>query len=172
MGQMKKRVLRGGNVYINGTSSYGEAEEITLPEIKYSKSEFKALGLAGVKKLFNGFEAMECSIKWKIPDNDVAIACANPFKSIMLMIRGSVDVYTKSLDSEEPIIYYVRVSSQNSLGGTMKSKEDLNTETKFDVDYVKYVVNGQEIVELDIDNNIFRVGGEDLFAKYRENTGL
>jgi P2 family phage contractile tail tube protein len=172
MGTTKKRVLRGGNVYFNGTSTYGEAEEIVLPEIKFSKAEFKALGLAGVKKIFTGFEAMESSIKWKIPTNEVAIACANPFKSIMLMIRGSVDVYGTDLEEEMPIIYYVRVSPSNSLGGNFKSKEDLNTETKFDVDYVKYEVNGQEIVELDVDKNIYRVGGEDLFAKYRENTGL
>ncbi len=165
--------IRDANVYVNGTSTHGQSTEITLPNIQASKSEYKALGMVGVLKLFNGFDALEATIKWSSPGNDVAIACADPRKAVDLMIRSSRDVYVNgSLTEEQPVIYYIRGTSNNIGFGTLKSKEDTETETKFDLTYIKQVVNGTEVVELDIANNIFRVGGEDLLAKYRENLGL
>lgn len=165
--------IRDANVYVNGTSTHGQSTEITLPDIKPSKSEYKALGMVGVMKLFNGFEAMEASIKWSSPENDVAIACADPRKAISLMVRSSRDVYVGgTITGEEPVIYYLKGTSAGGPLGTLKPKDDTETETKFDLTYIKQVVNGTEVIELDIANNIFRVGGDDLLAKYRENLGI
>jgi P2 family phage contractile tail tube protein len=170
---MKTCKIRDANVYVNGTSTHGQSTEITLPEISPSKSEYKALGMVGTLKLFNGFEAMEATIKWSAPENDVAIACSDPRTAVDLMIRTSRDVYEAgSLKEEQPVIYYIKGTPSKMPLGTLKPKEDTETETKLDLTYIKQVVNGTEIIELDIDNNIFRVGGEDLLKTYRENLGL
>ena len=76
------------------------------------------------------------------------------------------------MTEEQPVIIYLRGTCNNHGLGTMKPKDDTEVETKIDLTYVKEVVNGQEIVELDIANNIFRIGGEDMLAKYRQNLGL
>lgn len=165
--------LRDANVYVNGTSTHGQSTEITLPNIQFSKSEYKALGMVGVLKLFNGFDAMEATIKWSSPNNDVKIACANPRKAVDLMIRSSRDVVVGGdLTEEQPVIYYVRGTINNYGLGTLKPKDDTETETKIDLTYIKEVVNGQELIEVDIANNIFRINGEDMLAKYRQNLGL
>ena len=58
-----------------------------MPEIQFEKGEYKALGLMGVLlKFFNGFSALEATIKWNYPDNDVQIACANPRDAVDLTV--------------------------------------------------------------------------------------
>jgi len=170
---MKVMKLRDANVYVNGTSTLGQASEITLPEISPSKSEYKALGLNGVLKFFNGFEALECSIKWNTPENDVAKACLNPMQAVDLMVYSQRDRYVDgNLSGQEPVVFHLKGAPANMSLGSFKPKEDTETESKFDLTYIKYISNGEEILELDIPNNIFVVGGEDLLQNYRSNLGI
>ena len=166
--------VQDANVYINGTSTHGQASEVSLPELQYSKSEYKALGLMGVVKLWNkGVEALEATIKWNYPDNDVQIACSNPTKIIDLMVRSNKTVFTdnEAVD-EQPVIVYLRGTSNNHGLGAYKAKEDTDLSTKLDISYIKEVINGREIVEIDILNNIFRIDGIDQMAAYKTNLGI
>lgn len=165
--------IRDGNVYINGLSTHGQSTEISLPEISPNKTEYKALGLIGTLKSFMGFDAFEVSIKWNSPRNEVAIACSNPMKAVEIMVRANRDVIENgTVVDQQPVVFYLRGTPANIPLGTLKPKEDTETETKLDVTYIKWIQNGEEIFELDIPNNIFVVGGEDLLAKYRENLGI
>ena len=57
-------------------------------------------------------------------------------------------------------------------GGSFKAKEDTELENTFTVNYYKLEIDGEEIVEIDVMNNIYKVGGEDLLAERRQNLGL
>jgi len=165
--------VRDANVYVNGNSTYGQATEITLPNIQASKSEDKKLGVMGVMKYFDGFDAMEATIKWGSANNDIKIACADPRKVVDFMIRSTREVYVDGgLTEEQPVAYYIKGTCNNYGLGTLKPKDNAESETKIDVSYIKEVVNGQELIELDIANNIFRINGQDMLAKYRQNLGL
>jgi hypothetical protein len=165
--------IRDANVYVDGTSTHGFASEITLPDVEASMSEYKALGMVGTKELFQGFGKMEAAIKWNAPSEEILKACANPRKSVALMVRTTREVYENgSVSSEEPVAYYLKGISKNFNAGSFKPKDDTETETKFSVSYFKMVQNGNEIYELDVDNNIFKIGGVDQMEKYRENLGL
>jgi hypothetical protein len=146
---------------------------VSLPEIQFSKSEYKALGLIGSLKFFNGVDALEATIKWNYPDNDVQVACANPRKAIELMVRSNKTVYTNGdVTDEQPVVVYLRGTSNNHGLGAFKAKEDTDLSTKFDISYIKEEVNGRAIVELDIINNIFRIDGVDQLAAYKQNLGI
>jgi len=165
--------IRDVNVYINGTSTHGQASEITLPDVAATKSDYKALGMVGTLELFNGFDKMEASIKWNSPSDNILIGCADPRESVDMMVCSSREVYEGgSIKSEEPVRYFIKGTSKNFNLGSLKAKEDTETETKFSVSYVKMVQNGIDIYELDVNNNIFKIGGVDLMAKYRENLGI
>jgi len=165
--------IRDANVYVEGTTTHGYASEITLPDIEASMSEYKALGMVGTKELFQGFGKMEASIKWNAPSEDILKACADPRKSVSLMVRTSREVYENgSVSEEQPVAYYLKGCSKNFNAGSFKAKEDTETETKFAVSYFKMIQNGNEIYELDVDNNIFKIGGVDQLANYRNNLGL
>lgn len=165
--------IRDANVYVDGTSTHGYASEITLPDIEASMSEYKALGMVGTKELFQGFGKMEAEIKWNAPSEDILKACADPRKAVTLTVRTSREVYENgTVTGEQPVIYTLKAVSKNFNAGSFKPKDDTETATKFAVSKFKMVQNGVEIYELDVDNNIFKIGGIDQLAKYRSNLGI
>lgn len=165
--------VQDANIYINGTSAHGQAQEVDLPEIPYNKSDYKALGLIGVLKFFNGFDALEATIKWNYPENDIQIACANPYQSIVLQVRSNKCVYSGgTISSQEPVVVDLKATPATHGLGSFKAKEDTDLSTKLDISYLKETVNGQELIEIDIENNIFRINGVDQLAAYKQNLGI
>lgn len=170
---MKINKVYDANVFVNDTSVRGQASEITCPDLSAIMTEYKSLGMIGTAEFFNGFEKMESSIKWAYPDNEIQKACANPMKPLNLMVRSSKAEYDNSgITSEKPIVIYMRGYAKKHPGGTYKAKEDTELETTISVLYYKQEIDGEEIVELDVINNIYKVGGEDLTAERRQNLGI
>ncbi len=48
--------LYNANVYVNGTSFLGRAEEVQLPKVQYKTVEHKALGMVGTLETPAGIE--------------------------------------------------------------------------------------------------------------------
>lgn len=161
------------NVYINNASKHGQASEITPPTITALMTDYKAMGMVGSVEFFNGFDKLETTIKWTYPDNEAQKACANFLKPVDLMIRSSKSIIDNSgITSEQPIVMYVRGYPKAHPAGTYKAKEDTELENTFSVQYYKLEIDGEEVVEIDVLNNIYKVGGEDLMAEHRQNLGL
>lgn len=161
------------NVYVNNASTHGRAIEVTCPDIVPIMSEYNALGVIGGLKFFNGFEAMEATIKWKYADNETMKACSNPLKPVDVMVRSSKAIYDAGGEvSETPIVIYLKGYATKHATGGYKRGEDSEYETTLSVFYCKQEVDGEEIVELDVRNNIFKVDGEDLLAERRQNLGI
>lgn len=161
------------NIFINNASTHGQASEVTCPDLSAVMTEYKAMGMIGTAEFFNGFEKMESTIKWTYPNNSVQKACANPMVPIDFMVRSSKAEYDNTgILSEKPIVIYMRGYSKKHPGGTFKTKEDTELETTLSILYYKLEIDGEEIVELDVMNNIYKVGGEDLTAERRQNLGI
>ena len=150
------------NVYVNNASKHGLASEITAPTITALMTDYKAMGMIGSAEFFNGFDKLETTIKWTYPDNEAQKAFGNFLKPVDLMIRSSKAEYDNTgITDEKPIVMYIRGYSKTLPGGAFKAKEDTELE-----------IDGEEIVEIDVINNIYKVGGEDLLAERRQNLGL
>lgn len=164
--------VQDSNVYLNDGSTHGQASEVTCPTITAMMSDYNALGMAGSVEFFNGFDKMEATIKWKYPSNEVKKACADFTKSVDIMVRSSKAVYDDGGISEEvPIAIYLKGMPKQHVGGTFKKNEDTELDSAFAISYYKEEVDGEAIVELDVLNNIYKVNGEDILAKRRENMG-
>lgn len=165
--------IRNANVYIDGTSYMGKAREVQLPEIKQKMNENKALGMFGTKKLPAGLEALESRIKWASWLPEVMKKAANPYKPVDIMVRGNYETYSSAgIATEQPAICYMKATFQNIPLGTIQQNENVEVETQLAVDYLKLVVNGVELFEVDIDNNIYIVDGVDLLRQFRQNLGI
>lgn len=161
------------NVYVNGNSTHGQASEVTAPVLTALANDYKSMGMIGSLELFNGFDKMEATIKWTYPNNAVQKACANFLKSVDLMIRSSKAEYdADGIVVEKPIVMYLKSMPKTHPGGSYKAKEDTELENTFGVQYYKLEIDGEEIVEVDVINNIYKVGGEDLMAERRQNLGI
>lgn len=170
---MKINKVFDANIYVNGGSTHGTASEVTCPDVEANMVDYNALGMVGTAQFFNGFNAMEATIKWKFPNSDVFAAMADPQQAVDLMVRSSKAVYDSGgVSDEEPIVIYMRGFAKKTSVGGFKKGEDTEPETTFGINYYKLEINREEIVELDVLNNIYKVGGIDVLSERRSNLGI
>lgn len=172
MSKIQMNRITNANVYLNGSSMLGRAEEIKLPDVSAMLSEHKALGMIGKIELPSGFDKLEGEIKWNSLYEDVAKVMANPFKTVQLQCRSNIEVYGAGGRTEEvPLVTFLTVLFKKNPLGTFKPHDNAEFSSSFSATYIKQVVNGKDMLELDYMANIFKVNGEDLLSTYRNNIG-
>lgn len=173
MAGIKVNRLTNANVYVNGTSQLGKAEEINLPEIVFKQSEHKAVGMIGMFELFSGIEKMEASIKWNAVYPDVMKEFADPRKALKLQVRGNLENYNSGgLSEEQSYIAYITGQPKNFPGGNFKQSDNVEMTSKMTITAYKLEVDGVTVMEYDALANIYSVDGVDMFATYRQNLGI
>jgi len=165
--------ITNANLYLDGGSKLGRAEEITAPTVKFKMSEHKAIGLFGAMEFPSGVEKLEMKVKWNSFYADVLKKVANPFQMLQIQVRASMETYESGgKTGEVPVVIFITASAKDLPLGGFKQHDNVETETNFSVYYFKMEIDGEEIAECDVLANIYKVNGVDLFAKYRANLGI
>lgn len=171
-GKIEINRITNANIYVAGNSLLGRAEEVKLPDIAAIMAEHKALGMVGKIELPSGFDKLEGEVKWNSLYKEVAKTVANPFKAVQLQCRSSIETYgAQGRIQEVALVTYLTVMFKKNPLGTFKPHENAEFGSAFGATYIKQVVDGEEVLELDYLANIFRVGGEDMLADFRNNIG-
>lgn len=164
--------LTNANVYLDGTSFLGRAEEVELPNIKHKMVEHKALGMVGTIEAWSGIEKMEAKFKWSSFYKEILGKAANPFKAVSVQVRGSLETYTPAgRVSEVPVVVFLTGQFDSIPAGNYKQHDNVEITNGMTVSYCKIVVDGSTVVEFDAFANIYKADGEDLLATYRANIG-
>jgi hypothetical protein len=164
--------LTNCNIYLDGNSLLGRAEEITLPEIKTKMVEHKGLGMLGAIELPAGFEKFETKIKWSSFYPEVLRRAAVMRRSVQLQVRGSLETHTGAgLVEEQSVKVQLTGTFKKLPMGVFKQHESVECETELSGSYVKLTIGGQEIIEIDLMANIYRANGVDQIATYRRHIG-
>lgn len=165
--------LTNANIYVNGVSKLGTAQEFTMPILKSMMSEHKAIGMTGKLELFSGVDKLEAKIKWNSFYANTMSIFANPVKAISLQVRASLETYTSSgRTAEVPVIVYVTGYAKDFPLGDFKQHDNVELESNMTVTSCKLEINGALIVEFDALANIYNIGGTDILAQYRANLGI
>lgn len=165
--------LTNANVYVDGNSLLGRAEEINLPDIKHKMAEHKAIGMVGSAEFFSGIDKMECSIKWNSFYSEVLKKAANPMTAVQLQVRSSLENYTsQGRTAQLPVVAFISAAYKNFPGGNFKQHDNVEVSSQLSVYYYRLEINGEVIVEIDVLANIYKVDGVDLLAQYRANLGI
>jgi len=165
--------ITNANVYLDGNSLYGRAEEVDLGEIKYIMNDFTALGMFGKTKLPDGLEAIEGKIIWTGLYGDSALLAASPFKSVSLQCASSIRVITSQGQvAEQPLATFLTVTFNGYQLGAYKAHEPVKYESPFTATSVRQLIDGREVLMIDVFNNILRVDGADQLAQARANMGM
>lgn len=165
--------ITNANIYMDGASLLGRAEEVNLPAIAYKMVEHKALGMVGTAEFFAGIDKMEAKVKWNSYYPEVMKKAANPFQTVNMQVRGSLENYTSGgKTGEVPVVCYMTAGYKGFPMGNFKQHDNVELESNLSVYYVKLEVDGSPIVELDVLANIFKVDGVDVLAQYRANLGI
>jgi len=172
MSKIKINRLTNANIYMDGNNLLGRAEEIQLPQIKHKMADHKALGMVGSAEFFAGIDKLECKIKWNSLYTEVLKKAANPFVAVQIQARASLETYNgMGRLAEVPAIAYISGTFKEFPLGTLKPQENAEYETTMSVNYAKLIVAGEEIFEIDVLENIYKVNGIDILTVYRNNTG-
>ena len=170
MSKIEINKLTNANVYMNGTNLLGRAEEIQLPQIKHKMAEHKALGMVGSAEFFAGIDKLECKIKWNALYPNVLRTCANPFLAAMIQVRANLETYSGTgRVSEVPATAFLIGTFKEFPLGNIKPHESAEYETTMTVTYAKLIVDKQEVFEIDVLHNIYKVGMVDMLATFRKN---
>lgn len=165
--------VTNANIYINGANLLGKAEEVDLPEVTSVMAEHKALGMVGQTEFFAGIEKMEARIKWSSFYADVMKKFNNPTQSVQIQVRSSINVNSSAgLVAEQPVVVFLTATPNSFPMGKFKQHDNVELETKFTVTYAKLRINGEDIYEIDVLANIYKIGGVDILANYRANLGI
>ncbi len=164
--------ITNANVYMDGISFLGQAEEIKLPDINAEMTEHKALGLVGKFELPTGFAKMEGEIKFNSLYREAFLKVMNPFVAVQLMARSSVDTYASTgRTGQVSLVTHLTVLFKKAPLGSFKPHDNAEFSGSFAVHAVKQVLDNVDVIELDVMANIFKVGGVDQLAQYRANIG-
>ena len=171
-GKIEFNRITNANIYINGNSLLGRAAKVKLPEITVTTTEHKALGMIGKIELPAGFEKMEGEINWYSFYKDVAKTTANPFKSVAMMCRSNLETYAEGGRTKEiPLVTFLTVMFKKNPLGEFEQQTNAEFSSAFNATYIKQVVDGVDVLELDFLANIFKIDGQDMMSTYRNNIG-
>lgn len=160
-------------VYLDGISFFGRAAEIDLGSVKSVMSDFQGLGMVGLIELPDGIDKLEGKIVWNSKYADAAKKIGTPFRTVQLQCRSNVEVHnSQGKVADIPLVTFMTIQFKEYQLGAHKPRENSTHESPFSAIYVKQVLDGDEMLELDYLANIFRVGGVDQLDAYRQNLGL
>ena len=128
--------------------------------------------MVGSAEFFSGIEKLECKIKWSALYPEVLLAAATPFASAMLQARASLETYNgQGWIKEVPATAFIIGTFKEFSLGTIKPHDNAEYETTMSVTYAKLVVNGTEIFEIDVLENIYKVNLVDMLETFKKNIG-
>lgn len=169
---MQIRKIYNANVYLAGTNSLlGRAKEVALPELVVNMDAHRGLGQIGDIELPTGLAALVTKIKWAgwYPEQ---LENANPFAATQLQVRANTQVFgAGGLEQEQALVVLLTVTWKKSPLGTISAGTAGEPEDELATTYVKVTLGGEELLELDVHANIWRVKGVDVLAQYRANLG-
>jgi P2 family phage contractile tail tube protein len=171
---MEVTSIIGAMVYGPGGAMYGKFDEITVPEIKAKAQENKPTDGIGTRRLPGiSLEPLEATFKAQGFNPDFHALTANPFKEVGLQVRSN-RLTARGVGKADavPVRLDLKGWFSSAKEGAFKQGEGAQCEYKMEVTALKLVVDGREIKEIDIDNYIWKVDGQDLLADIRKNLGI
>lgn len=161
------RKIRNFNVFLDGTTYFGRVTEATLPVVKIKTEDHRGAGMNGPVSVDMGTELM--TAKLTFADWPTAVLRSVGFHQ-RLVLRPAALGQTNFTATG----YIATIGGQITRASPedLKPGEDNPLNLEMSVDYFKLEEEGDELVEVDLENAIRRVGGVDQLADMRRAMGL
>lgn len=158
----------------NGFSDMIGTADVTLPSIEALTNEVKGAGIAGSynSPVTGHYGPMSMTVNWRVITGD-AISLSAP-KAHQLDIRGVVDQYDAGSGAKKPVAVVVTVKALPKKVdlGKMDPGQKMDTQSEFEIVYLKIKIGGVKKVEIDKLNYIAEIGGKDYLAEVRAGLGM
>jgi len=160
------RKLKDLNLFNEGASYLGEIASVTLPKLTRKLEDWRGGGMDGTVKIDMGGEPLEMEFTTGGPMLDVLRQFGNTSASgVFLRFAG---VYQSDGTGQiDTVDITVRGRHEEVDMGEAKVGEGGEFKVKSQLAYYRLDWNGQEVIEIDVINGVFRVDGVDRNAELR-----
>ncbi len=160
-------------VYNNGADLLGIAN-VDLPELAAMTDTVSGAGIAGEVEspILGHFGSMTSTFTWRTIEEKAIDLAAQ--KSHMIEVRGSQQVYDASTGTYQTkaVRATMQVVPKNISLGSFAVGSTTDTETEFEVLYIKLYIAGKAILEIDKFNYKCVINGTDLLAGVKVDLGV
>lgn len=167
------RKLKNMNLFVDGGSYIGEAEEVVLPKLSRKTEAYRGGGMAGAVHVDMGLDDDALKAEWTIGGYKMEILKqmkAVAADGVQLRFAGA---FQRDDTGEVTAVEVVmRGRHQEVDRGTYKVGDNSTTKVSTNCVYYKETVNGAVVTEIDVLNMIHIVDGEDLLKAQRKALGL
>lgn len=163
--------LKDFNLFGDGNNWQGQIPSLSLPELARSMEEYRGGGMDGVVEIDMGQELIE--FEWT-----AAGIIADIFTNYGTPIHDSNLLrFTGSYENDEtgqitPVEVIVRGRHKTIAMGDVESGGENEIQTTTTCTYYKLLIDGEDIIEIDVPGMVFIVRGEDRLADRRAALGL
>lgn len=167
---MVPRVLRNFNAFVNGIGYAGRINEVELPEVSIKQEEHRGGGMDAPRQIDMGMEAMTAKLTFAEYIREVLSTFGSlDSNATRITFRGAIQ---RDAETPVPVVCELGGSVSKSTMGTWKAGDAATHEVEMSVNYYKLTIGADEVYEIDVDNMIRRVNGEDRLAGIRAAIGM
>jgi len=173
MANIQPQVIQNFEAYLDGNRLLGIVDA-TLPNLQAMTIETQGSGLGGQHEvpILGHFQNMSVSFSWRVVHAEIRNLLPQKYHHIELWgAVQKVDPATGQFQSIQQKII-MRAAPVNFNLGTFAVGALQDTETEFNVSYIKIMEGSDEIAEIDFYNQIYKVGGQDLLSELKGVLGL
>lgn len=166
-------LLTNAKIYRSGADQLGVGT-VELPNFEFMTESIAGLGIGGEMDMpvVGHFKSMTVKVTWNNV-NENTVSLLKP-EAHHLDIRANVQEYDAGSGTfpNKAVKVVARAVPRASGIGKFEPGKKMDPETELEVAYLKLWIGGQERVEVDKFNLIFRVNGMDALAEVRANLGM
>lgn len=162
--------LKQFNVFNDGQSYLGVAKQIELPKLKMAGEEYRGAGMLAPLDADLGLEKLEMSATY----GGLVVGVLRQFG--LTRVDGAMLRFVGAYQSDSaggPVAaeLVVRGRHMEIDPGNAEAGSDTEWKVQSTLAYLKWTINGQKEVEIDVMNNVYLIGGVDRMAAIRAIIG-
>jgi len=161
------------SMFLDGSRQLGTVD-ITLPNVQAMTQSVQGAGIAGVAEVpvLGHTQDMVMTVNFRVATAEVRLLLPQDYHHIEFWgaLQGLDSGTGKLAVTDHKVIVKAMVKGDNL--GTLNSGELQNRSLEFNVVYLKELVGGELIREVDKFNFIYYIGGQDLLSSVRSAIGI
>lgn len=163
--------VTNANIYLDGSSLLGRAEEVELAFPKAMMVDHKGLGMFGKAEFPAGIDKLEAKVKWLSIFSEV-LQTLSIFASHQFQVRASIETYTsQGRTAELPFVGLMTAQFKDGGPLNFKQHEQVDFPTTLVVYHCEYYISGTQYLMYDVMSNQYTINGVDQLANFRLNIG-
>lgn len=166
---MIPKKLKNFTAFVDGVGYAGRVEEIEPVKFKLKTEEYRGGGMDAAIDIDMGMEKLETTLTFAeyTPELFMQLGLVDG-ADVPLTLRGAI----QGTGEAEEVIYQVRGLFHELDSGTWKAGDNSTLKASVTCTYVKLTISGREVIEIDVENMVRKIGGVDQLAGQRQALGL